>query len=544
MESLTNEQILKIVENLREEYQVLFKKGPKYFNRVTHFIAFKSTAKKLFSITMDTDNARRIIEEYFAKNHVDSDENDEEEAYKIPQSTSPTLLVEQSEEDEKQSEVATKQTKAKSKSKAKAKVAKTSPKRVSTAVKEPSAPRAITAQRKILPKIDNIEDYKFNEDGFLEKFSTKLDEDQEFEVPDVDETVGASNLTAKDLIKLIPESEIKGVNVTEYLEKYDSYIEAINEFKKNNVIYPKNGKLFSKKVGSKLELTYHTTEDCKKSTPVTDEAFIEAYTEWSEYLKSLDLKSSNRKVLFETAIKILSSPIMHTPYILSPDVAVKIGLVNSDFCFTKFNIPSSEFNNREIELELIREFTDNIKHDAMVAFTLKQKGGVVSSYSSYASHVKTIWNYREGVVYSKELTEDIKLKCWYAAKLNIENIKDSSVPRAIVQAWENILSSPFCYYVFMYGIEENEFISSALEQLFKVSVKLFAEELYPISFLTTVFMFGSANSGSTKIVKDYFNNLIIDSSSNWIYYLINHESESYNKTLSIVEGKKDKLNKN
>jgi hypothetical protein len=161
--------------------------------------------------------------------------------------------------------------------------------------------------------------------------------------------------------------------------------------------------------------------------------------------------------------------------------------------------------------------------------------------------MKAVYENRIGITSHPRLTEQIKKESWSKALANITAIdvsKYNEEDQTTIQMWQNILSSIYCYHIFMNGIEESPHFSSALFHLLdiKLSLKLLCSSLYPISFIFTPFLARvnkrpeAKNQEKIHVVRkgitEYFMHYVLTDTfeaCGWIGYLLNNtEEENYN----------------
>ncbi|MGI5841628.1 MAG: hypothetical protein ACOX6N_05425 [Patescibacteria group bacterium] len=110
--------------------------------------------------------------------------------------------------------------------------------------------------------------------------------------------------------------------------------------------------------------------------------------------------------------------------------------------------------------------------------------------------VKNIYSHRSGIVLHPKCTHEFKKGQWLQAHANITALDVSKYgherEKSIIEAWKNILSSEFAFYIVMFCIPESTLFNKAFTELIQegVTIKLFQSVLYPISFAFTPFMLG------------------------------------------------------
>lgn len=113
--------------------------------------------------------------------------------------------------------------------------------------------------------------------------------------------------------------------------------------------------------------------------------------------------------------------------------------------------------------------------------------------------VKNIYTHRSGIVLHPKCTSEFKKKHWLQAYANIKALDTSKLEyekeKSIIEAWKNVLSSEFAFYIIMYCIPESTLFNKAFLELIQegVTIKLLQSVLYPISFAFTPFMLGHSN---------------------------------------------------
>ena len=500
----------------------------------------KQKIKDVIKSDVTQSQVQAAVDAYFKANSKEPENKgpDAEEEPEVEPEAEPEAEPEEEAPEEKKPVVKpTPKAKAKAKTqvKAKAKVAEAKPKRAATSSSTTAAsasaaprPKAKRSSGKAASSFDTT-DYDFNGDGFLEKYSVSVEGVSE---PACVET----ELTAVDLLKMvIPER----VNLEEYTKNYELFVDAVNSFKEDHKsLVSNNGRLFTK--GNAKNPSSYMEGKTKKPL---DGDMAEALKSWNEYNKKLDVKS--KKLISPVTFEILQSPLMHTPFILSVASAVDSGITNTEFCYEKFDVPVSELNDREKELEAVKTYGEALIDEKAEGIEVRKTCLSISAITRFATNSRTIWKHRNGILHVADFTDELKKKCWMQAKANMDNMETNEKNEVIVKSWRNILASPFCYYIFMYGVEEGAYITLCINDLLKDSIKLFTEELYPISFIATPFMCGAEEiefEPKCKYSEYYVKLGYIQENSNWFYFLLNHEEASFNKSIATIgEKQKEKL---
>ena len=113
--------------------------------------------------------------------------------------------------------------------------------------------------------------------------------------------------------------------------------------------------------------------------------------------------------------------------------------------------------------------------------------------------VKNIYMHRSGIVLHPKCTPEFKKKRWLQAYANINAVNTSNLEhekeKSVIEAWKNILSSEFAFYIIMFCIPESSLFNKAFIELIQegTTIKLLESVLYPISFAFTPFMLGHSN---------------------------------------------------
>ena len=113
--------------------------------------------------------------------------------------------------------------------------------------------------------------------------------------------------------------------------------------------------------------------------------------------------------------------------------------------------------------------------------------------------VKNIYMHRSGIVLHSKCTPAFKKKHWLQAYANISVVNTSNLEnereKLVIEAWKNVLSSVFAFYIIMYCIPESTLFNKAFLELIQegTTIKLLESVLYPISFAFTPFMLGYSN---------------------------------------------------
>jgi hypothetical protein len=161
---------------------------------------------------------------------------------------------------------------------------------------------------------------------------------------------------------------------------------------------------------------------------------------------------------------------------------------------------------------------------------------------------KNIFKNNIGVLNHYKLNDELKQRCWCQSLANLmssgfENVNESEM--IFINCWKNILNSPFCYYILMHGISCSTYFQFSIQKLLceKISLKLLATCLYPISFLFTPFMCKSEQTPVTgkgkrieykKLIKRFYDEIIkIDTAErcDWIGCV---SGECENKNLGLL----------
>ena len=96
---------------------------------------------------------------------------------------------------------------------------------------------------------------------------------------------------------------------------------------------------------------------------------------------------------------------------------------------------------------------------------------------------------------AKILTPYLRYMLWMSAYGNIlkviQTCQLNENEMRIISIWKNILSSFYCFLIFMFGVKPNKAFKGSLLLLISddISIQLFETALFPISFLFTPFMY-------------------------------------------------------
>ena len=183
----------------------------------------------------------------------------------------------------------------------------------------------------------------------------------------------------------------------------------------------------------------------------------------------------------------------------------------------KIYVPISPILGKEIVNHETKSFQfENKSYDRV----LKEKSvkyydyckllGLIDNYKSQVGAKNNLFSWfklRSAILInnSKILTPYIRYILWMSAYGNIlklinnEEIKGSDYLNIII--WKNILSSFYCFIIFMFGIKPSKMFKGALGALLPniITLQLMETVLFPISFLFTPFMY------INQIVKVEFN---------------------------------------
>lgn len=147
------------------------------------------------------------------------------------------------------------------------------------------------------------------------------------------------------------------------------------------------------------------------------------------------------------------------------------------------------------EDSMAKIFVEKFAPDYMQLFSdLKKFNG-----TQFQRVVKNIYTHRSGIVLHPKCTSEFKKKRWLQAYANINAVNtrnlESEREKSVIEAWKNVLSSKFAFYIVMYCIPESVLFNKAFVELIQegTTIKLFESVLYPISFAFTPFMLGHSN---------------------------------------------------
>jgi hypothetical protein len=164
--------------------------------------------------------------------------------------------------------------------------------------------------------------------------------------------------------------------------------------------------------------------------------------------------------------------------------------------------------------------------------------------------LRNIFRNRGGITGNNDkLPEATRKSCWCKALGNMEQLDlslFSPEEREIIQMWQNILRSPYCYYIFLYNVTGSAHFVTAINKLLKpcLSLKLLGTCLYPICFVFTPFMCKTNKRPPTgtgkgcvykKNISEHYNHIATEKDTpeqcNWIGFLDTGEEENTNLCL-------------
>ena len=229
-----------------------------------------------------------------------------------------------------------------------------------------------------------------------------------------------------------------------------------------------------------------------------------------------DIKGEIVKVMSNDKIKnkyfsyLQSEKIMQSMIILDPkfmkSFQTKTNKMNFDVV-EKIYVPTSPILGKEIVNHETKSFQfENKTYDKV----LKEKTTkyydyckLLGSIDEYKSEIRaknnmfSCFKLRSAILTnnSKILTPYVRYKLWISAYGNIlklitdGDIKGNDYLNIII--WKNILSSFYCFIIFMYGIKPSKMFKGALGAFLPniITLQLMETVLFPISFLFTPFMY-------------------------------------------------------
>ena len=226
-------------------------------------------------------------------------------------------------------------------------------------------------------------------------------------------------------------------------------------------------------------------------------------------------KIKNKYFTYLQSEKILKSMIILDPKFMK-SFQTKTNKMNFDVV-EKIYVPTSPILGKEIVNHETKSFQfENKLYDKV----LKEKSvkyydyckliGSVDVYKSEVQAKNNLFNWfklRSAILVnnSKILTPYIRYKLWMSAYGNIlKVINDKNIEGSdylIIVIWKNILSSFYCFIIFMFGIKPSKLFKGALGAFLPniINVQLLETILFPISFLFTPFLY------INQIVKVEFN---------------------------------------
>lgn len=354
----------------------------------------------------------------------------------------------------------------------------------------------------------------------------------------------------QSLIELIVGKETSD----EYIEQVNQYTAAISELReKYQLDTDKKVQKFTY-TKSKNEVKFlNPADNCKVGTLPTDEA--EPIIEFNKYLNKTfesEWKKGIAAGSFD-ALKYLKLDVIRTQNIIKFDKLIS--------CYPKvFSENTSKITNTVLSIDdkgkcvnLTDKNMDGIKGDVfapdyMMLFSdVKKFNG-----TQFQRVVKNIYTHRSGIVLHNKCDANFKRDQWLQAYANIEAMNMSRVKteheKSVIEAWKNVLSSKFAFYIIMHCVPESSLFNKAMIELIQegTTIKLMQSVLYPISFAFTPFMLGhstfaipakqltnmSETTWKKKVAETFMDfgspaqKAFNYDDCNWIYYAISNANEN------------------
>ena len=303
----------------------------------------------------------------------------------------------------------------------------------------------------------------------------------------------------------------------------------------------------SKKNDANDNITYTKSVKCidpkdTKKTLTLPENEAKVFIDYNDYMESFAKKWSEALSHKEfDYLKYLTLNTIRTQNIIKFDKLHKILAVKPEYVCSTIN--SVLYHNNgdflNIDDEQLHKLIDSgFGPEYAVLFNdIKDL-----QYTRFDKVIKTIYLHRRGVVLHEKCNEIFKKEHWLQALANIASLDVSTYnehEQSVINAWKNVLSSKFAYYIIMHCIPESDLFNKSIINLIQdsVSIKLMESALYPISFVFTPFMMGRSSLSLPKdnvgmsltkykeLVKNTFNSFgSLDTKSfeydacAWLYY--------------------------
>lgn len=211
------------------------------------------------------------------------------------------------------------------------------------------------------------------------------------------------------------------------------------------------------------------------------------------------------------------------------------------------------FGPTGIPLDLI----NHVSEETLMAIATTKQGMITDYYQLFNDiqgftttgmpHVKKFYDSRDGIIKHPHCSDEFKKMSWEQAWANVYAINTDGCTddeKACIEAWKNILGSPYVFYIVMYGISPSKFFSDCFNDLLEhgTTAHLLLTALYPISFVFGPYMLGRPSEAGyseitgttkykaevTKLYKSFCDmpaeisdNAVYDTdfgACNWLYY--------------------------
>jgi hypothetical protein len=265
-------------------------------------------------------------------------------------------------------------------------------------------------------------------------------------------------------------------------------------------------------------------EQINKKRQIIDNS-VDLFNLYQE-LSSHKCPTANELIKSKQWPNYLLSPILHNISVLDTRKLNK----DQFFKFDNLNLFIGFPDNNQIRMN----FLDS---DVQILYDLiPDKSFYVNEYHLLLSNIRdinserldslfvNIYNNNKGILNNPKLTDEKKEKSWILALSNITKSNPQSLSEhdnKIFHIWLNIMNSPFCFYILMYGLPPSAYFNIAFEKLLiePTTFKLLLTCLYPISFLFAPFICSSGsinkvqNQNGKKLVykqniTQYFNDIV------------------------------------
>lgn len=205
----------------------------------------------------------------------------------------------------------------------------------------------------------------------------------------------------------------------------------------------------------------------------------------------------------DNEFKYLNSDIIKTINILKNKTKAE----NWERCIPEINFAIKDIDNID-DIE-----TSNNEHGVLNYYNIMN--------NINKNNNEIIYNNRIGILNHPKFNKEMKNILWTYAYENMISAKKSNINNA----WINILSSKYAQMIIMDCCKATKLFTKELLRLVKLSKELLNNELYPISFIFTVNMFGYNNINKAKTLNSVINNInemkeLVDYNNfNLLYYL-------------------------